>query len=303
MATIALVHGIAQEQRSADLLETEWIPALAGGIRNAGFHDVADSMWRSQRPGSIETRMAFYGNEFLKPGSQGANGDSEFEIDEMLIRDLVPEWLDKALESSNPRDSGNAEIELAALNSAGESQGVRGAVALMFNGLDRIPWMSRGGIAVAGRFNKALTQVGAYLSNPSLRQSILSRVAEVIDQDTKIVVSHSLGSVVAYELLRDRDIPVPLFVTLGSPLALNAVRTRLEFQPKFPAVKNWVNLVDRDDVVAARPNIQRIFDVERPSDSSFESTYTVDNGSSPHDARFYLGKKRVGASIADVLLS
>ena len=31
MATIVLVHGIAQEQKSADTLEEEWLPDLAGG--------------------------------------------------------------------------------------------------------------------------------------------------------------------------------------------------------------------------------------------------------------------------------
>ena len=44
MATIVLVHGIAQEQRSAAELETEWLPSLAwprrrhhrGGVRSSG---------------------------------------------------------------------------------------------------------------------------------------------------------------------------------------------------------------------------------------------------------------------------
>ncbi|MGW4790543.1 hypothetical protein [Streptomyces sp. NPDC004230] len=107
----------------------------------------------------------------------------------------------------------------------------------------------------------------------------------------------------AYELLRDHVRPVPLFVTLGSPLALSAVRSRLEFEPKFPAVEKWINHVDRDDVVAAHPNLHGFFDRSRPVGASFESTYTVDNGSSPHDARFYLGKEAVGATVARVLLN
>ncbi|MFG2602284.1 hypothetical protein ACGFT2_01770 [Streptomyces sp. NPDC048514] len=302
MATVALVHGIAQEQRSADALEAEWVPALAGGIRNAGFHDLADSLWRHQRPGALEVRMAFYGNEFIKQGSQGIDGAPPFDLDESLIDELAAEWLNNALESSNPRDAGNAEMELAALNARGESQGIMRGASLLANGLDRIPWMTRGGLAVAGRFNKALTQVGAYLSSPVLRSKILSRVSAVIDDDTKVVVSHSLGSVVAYEVLRDRSIPIPLFITLGSPLALRAVRSRLQFEPKYPAVKNWINLVDPDDVVAARPNIQNFFNLARPSGSKFDSTYTVDNGASPHDARFYLGKEPVAVSVSGVLV-
>jgi hypothetical protein len=37
MADIVLVHGIAHELDSADTIEKEWVPALAGGVRTAGF--------------------------------------------------------------------------------------------------------------------------------------------------------------------------------------------------------------------------------------------------------------------------
>ena len=60
MARIVLVHGIAQEQKSADTLEAEWLPSLAGGVRLAGDAALADTLWRDARPGSA--RMAFYGD-------------------------------------------------------------------------------------------------------------------------------------------------------------------------------------------------------------------------------------------------
>lgn len=72
MAVIVLVHGMAQEQRSADDLEAEWLPALAGGLRTGGYPELADRLWR-ERPtqGGIEARMAFYGDRFRRPGTQG----------------------------------------------------------------------------------------------------------------------------------------------------------------------------------------------------------------------------------------
>ena len=67
MATIVLVHGIAQEQKSADTLEEEWLPNLAGGVRTAGFPEIADRLYRLRSgPDGIDTRMAFYGDLFLK---------------------------------------------------------------------------------------------------------------------------------------------------------------------------------------------------------------------------------------------
>jgi hypothetical protein len=61
VATIVLVHGIAQEQRSADTLEAEWLPHLAGGLRVAGYEELADRLWhRRGTPEEVSTRMAFY---------------------------------------------------------------------------------------------------------------------------------------------------------------------------------------------------------------------------------------------------
>src|SRR4051812_17197835 len=57
MAAIVLVHGIAQQQFSADSLEKDWLPALAGGVRTAGYPEVADRIWRGQAgPEAIEAR-------------------------------------------------------------------------------------------------------------------------------------------------------------------------------------------------------------------------------------------------------
>jgi hypothetical protein len=79
MAEVVLVHGIDQQQKSADLLESEWLPALAGGVRTAGFSAVADRIWRkASGPRRIECRMAFFGGLFLAPGQQGDSKPPDF---------------------------------------------------------------------------------------------------------------------------------------------------------------------------------------------------------------------------------
>ncbi|MBV8095822.1 MAG: hypothetical protein JO110_21845 [Acetobacteraceae bacterium] len=55
MAEVVLVHGIAQEQKTADGLETEWLPALAGGIRIAGYDAIADRIWRDRSKAGAST--------------------------------------------------------------------------------------------------------------------------------------------------------------------------------------------------------------------------------------------------------
>jgi hypothetical protein len=92
-------------------------------------------------------------------------------------------------------------------------------------------------------------------------------------------------------------------VTLGSPLGLqNIVYRRLRPQPPaFPAqVQRWINIADRDDFVAADPNLGVLFGAGKPDSALFECGYMVDNGAEPHNSSFYLSKKEVGAPVGTV---
>src|SRR5437870_3741301 len=117
MAEIVLVHGIDQQQYSADSLEKDWIPALAGGVRTAGFHAIADRISHGTHgPGSIETRMAFYGSLFLQRDQQG-DDPGELTLEEAaLAESLAREWLERAARrSSNAKERATATRELAFL--------------------------------------------------------------------------------------------------------------------------------------------------------------------------------------------
>jgi hypothetical protein len=300
MAPIVLVHGIAQEQRSADDLEHEWLPTLAGGVRNAGHADVADRLWPID-PSRRLARMAFYGNLFLTPDRQGDADDlSDDQLD--VADQIATEWLTNALDSTRPRDAGNARLELQALDhDHSDAQGIRALRARALAGLDRVPWLSHAGFHLA-RTNRTVGQAVRYLTEPAIRTAATAAVHHHLDADTRVIVAHSLGSVVAYEALRARPRPLPLLITLGSPLGLNAVTRRLREPPAYPTgLARWINLVDRDDIVAARPHLTKIFDAGRPPEAQFDSTYTVDNGAQPHRAGFYLTKTTTGHAIAHAL--
>ena len=106
MARIVLVHGIAQQQRSADDLEHEWLPSLAGGARKAGHPALADRLWPIQPDGRL-ARMAFYGDLFLTPDQQGDT--TEFTgIQREVADEIAVGWLTNALESSRARDLAQA---------------------------------------------------------------------------------------------------------------------------------------------------------------------------------------------------
>lgn len=75
--------------------------------------------------------------------------------------------------------------------------------------------------------------------------------ADNADAGPLVVVGHSLGSVVAYEVLAARNPKVDLFVTLGSPLGVTEVQDCLAAPPAVPSrTALWLNASDARDLVA-----------------------------------------------------
>jgi pimeloyl-ACP methyl ester carboxylesterase len=235
MAQVVLVHGIAQQQQSADSLERDWLPDLAGGVRTAGYAQIADRLWRTTgQPGGIVSRMAFYGDLFLAPGRQGPD-DADFSDEQRRFAErLAQEWLRRAItRSSRRQDQQIAEVELAYLQAEVlHEQGSRELVRKALASVARIPWFVSLGMNAAQLVRRSLGQVTRYLTEDDLREQVLGRVAEHLDDDTLIVLGHSLGSVVAFEATHRLSRPLPLLITLGSPLGLRTViYERLRPQP------------------------------------------------------------------------
>ena len=101
-----------------------------------------------------------------------------------------------------------------------------------------------------------LRDVDGFFSEPELRaatnQRLLDAVlAEPADPDGVLVVGFSMGSLVAYDTLRQHpDLPVGALITIGSPLAMPSFYRKLAAigPTPFPAqLKMWVNLWTKDD--------------------------------------------------------
>jgi hypothetical protein len=308
MAEIVLVHGIDQQQKPADKLESEWLPALAGGVRTAGFDGIADRIWRdAAKTGGIETRMAFYGYLFLAPGQQG-DDPGDFTTEEAKLAEaLALEWLKRTAARATKekiRETGERE-SVYVTHQMGVEQGVGNVVRSAIGGLAKIPWFAPYGMGFAERFvRRSLAQVTRYFTDETIRSAALDSVLKLVDANTKILIGHSLGSVVAYEAAHLIKQPLPLLITLGSPLGLQTiVYQRLRPQPASfpPNVQRWVNVADRDDFIAAEPHLEGFFSRGMPVGAVFEGGYTVDNGADPHNANFYLGKAQVGRPTGEVL--
>jgi pimeloyl-ACP methyl ester carboxylesterase len=147
-----------------------------------------------------------------------------------------------------------------------------------------------------------LKQVSAYFTRPEVRVEIQRRFAEAVGADTRVVVAHSLGSVVAYEAMcAHPEWPVTDLVTLGSPLGVpHIVAHRLRPAPAddgcgglvgvWPGVARWVNITDDADFVALQPRLRKVFG-DRVTDVA------ISNGVSAHAVERYLSAAETGAAV------
>ncbi|MCH0538920.1 hypothetical protein I3F58_04980 [Streptomyces sp. MUM 203J] len=100
-----------------------------------------------------------------------------------------------------------------------------------------------------------------------------------------VVVGHSLGSVVAYEVLAARNPRVDLFVTLGSPLAVTEVQDCLAAPPAVPSRTGlWLNASDARDLVALDHTLRP----EYAPPGRITDVLVRNNGENHHAAAEYL---------------
>jgi hypothetical protein len=289
MPRVLGVHGIAQQYRSGPELTRGWLGALRGGLEVAGFRVTADGL------AETDVRVAFFGDLFRPRGAM-AGGEPPYtpaDVEPGLMRDLLRCWYEAAVDQDP---------------SLGPPSGAMGpgrvAAQAMLERLLRCRTFAR--VAQRG-FIGSLKQVTAFLAEPDVEQQVIQRVADEVTSETRVVVGHSLGSVVVYEYMAQYNpIQVELLVTLGSPLGIpGLVFERLTPAPAggvgaWPGrVARWVNVADADDVVALRKQLALLFPA--PGGGAGVEDHLVDNGDEPHAISRYLNAEPTGAALGRVL--
>jgi hypothetical protein len=145
-----------------------------------------------------------------------------------------------------------------------------------------------------------------YRVQQTIRARVVDALGEAADQPgPHIVVSHSMGTVIAYDCLKRVDDcpPVDGLMTIGSPLGLDDVQAQLKPQwtraDGFPAERlhgEWVNVFDRLDPVAA-------FDPDLADDYRHDGVPVVDDLHEPNWGRWRhsIDKYFAGAGLRDRL--
>lgn len=291
MKKLVFVHGMGHGGYDPKRLKASWVEALENGLKRAG-------KTLPQRP-TIE--LPFYGNELaelVKQIESGLGGD-------LTKRD--PGGADTLeLELAQTQREITEELLAAAGVQGDEIQRERSGLVTK----DPQNWpVVIAGARILGRIpgfdtviiDNFLREVSFYLTYPSIRESVDEIVASVIGEDDVVVVGHSLGSVVAYNVLRARSSQAPgsFFFTLGSPLGLNGVRSKLSPPLESPeGVDAWLNAYDPADIVALYPLDRKRFDVQPPIENYDRVRNFTDNR---HGIKGYLSDPVVATRIADAL--
>ena len=258
MAAVVGIHGIAQQFRGGYQLGTVWFDALRDGLTVAGYRAAADAL----APRGL--RVAYFGDLFRPPGAMAVQEPPFSSAD-------VQPGLERALLTELYRAGVALDPSLGP--PAGSMGPGRAAVQVMLERLLRSGTFAK----VAQRaFIGNLKQVTRFLTDRWVKDLVLERVNEEVGEGTRVLIGHSLGSVVAYEYVcRYRPPSVGLLVTLGSPLGIpGLVFDRLTPVPvdgrgAWPGtVAGWVNVADSNDVVAMRKQLAPLFPGPSPSQAA-----------------------------------
>lgn len=285
MARILGVHGIGQQYRGHAVLHSQWWPALQSGVRLAGV-DLTDSR---------DFECAFYAHRFRPPGTLGSAARLTAGDVNPLEHDLLHLLWEEA-----------ARLEPAVVPAPAEFavHESLARVPLMIqralNGLSRSAFFAR--IAQPLLIGD-LRQVVQYINDPSTHDAILQEVLVSITEDTRVVIGHSLGSVIAYEALCRTGRRGISFISLGSPLGIrNIIYDRLSPRPtesygaEWPAsVCRWTNVADVGDVVALQRELAPLFGPQ-------VRDVLVHNGAEAHHGERYLTSREVGEAVMTGLL-
>jgi hypothetical protein len=289
---LVFIHGRAQEHKDAVALKAEWIGAWAAGLRKSNLMiPIAES----------DIRFPYYGQTLYDL----CEGLENQQIAEVIVRGdnadaAHKEFMRSVLEEVR-QAQGISEAQLREV--AGSDVVERGPLNWewlqgIFRAIDRhVPGSSSASIAIA------TNDVYQYLRNPGIRDTLEEGVRMAMSPNMPtVVVSHSLGTVVAYNLLRREGVSqhwnVPLLVTLGSPLAITAIRQSLRPIKHPECTAKWFNAMDKHDVVALYPLSKAHFDI----DPEIENQTDVNNHTANrHGIAGYLDDKEVAKRIYDAL--
>ena len=292
MRELVFIHGRAQQQKDPAGIKKAWIEAWRYGLAKSNLELPIEE---------TQIRFPYYGDTL----DQLSRGMDESDAARIIImgelsdadeREFVMAYLSDMQDKLGISDADVRAQAGVKVNEMGPQDW--GWVHLVLKTLDSsVPGASGSSVAL---FTHDVYQ---YLKQSGIRDVMDEGVRKAFSPGVEtVVVSHSLGTIVAYNVLR-RDaemlgLKVPLFMTLGSPLGVNVVRQSLTpiRYPKRAGM--WVNAFDPRDIVALYPLDAAHFGVNPTIENIPDVVNWTDNR---HGIAGYLDNQAVARRIYDAL--
>lgn len=288
---VLMIHGIGQEGSTQQELIDKWTSSL---------HGVAPGLLKGST-----INMAYYGTtlaDWTTGKTKAAVGmgadDTEVDIGDDEEVKFLASALEEALVESG---GGEAEIE-AALEEAGDNAVpmdtfIGRRLVGLARALEKIS-PAKGSILL-----RVVKQGHTYLSASGAGTAVDAIVRPYLQKSPQVLITHSLGTVIAFKLLREMEaqgnsVEIPLLITMGSPLGLDAFKKKLAAPRRKPSfVKRWENFYDPSDLVALGKDLD-----ESTFAAGIENDGSVDNQTSnAHGIIGYLPHKGVIDALKKVL--
>ncbi|MBD1549580.1 hypothetical protein [Roseibium aggregatum] len=247
---LAFIHGINNEGNTPEGIADTWWQALVEGWKAIGLPP-------KPRP---QIDVGYYGKLLAdavagrRPAAVAQGGGAE-------SRDVALEFLKtyQAAAGISDEELNRALLKQGLEREVVEQGRIRGALLDVASAIESL--LPAHGKSIASRFLKQATH---YVEDTGLAAQIGVIVRKAVfdgHDEPVLLVSHSLGTVVAYKMLAESRVAtrqVPLFVTLGSPLGIGMMQQILPPRRTIPnpPIGQWLNGFRQDDVVTlGRPLI------------------------------------------------
>ncbi|MFJ1809142.1 MULTISPECIES: hypothetical protein [unclassified Streptomyces] len=263
------MHGILANRSSREEMHDSWLAALREGLWNVRFPEVED----------LTLECAFYGHLY-NDGKAGLAwqyevGDLTSDLEEDLLADLADGVDDPSRDMAGKAGYAPRSVQWAIdlLQSRKFLGGTVGAIIGF------------------------IKQVARYLRDTEFKKLVRAEFSAAMETQPRLVIAHSLGSVVAYDWLRSHPATsASTLITLGSPLGLRPILRELHphidaCQAPWPVgIDTWVNVAAKEDVVATVKKLDGLFAGKIRDLPASNSRATA------HDAGAYLKNVRTAQS-------
>jgi hypothetical protein len=240
---ILMIHGRSQGGKKADDLKATWVDTLKKGF------DVD----KLKFPTELNIDFPYYGDALdaivakanlptaADVAAKGPGGNTQFEN---FMRSAL-------LEMKRNADISDAEVESKADPATVQDKGPQNWwwVRAIARAIDE--HMTG---AATFTIESFLRDVYLYVTNGDVARQIDEIVVAKLSTEPTLVIAHSLGSVVAYNVLRDNpNLQLQKLITVGCPLGMHAISSKLGVIVSLAARDGWYNAFDCRDIVALNP--------------------------------------------------